>query len=200
MLTVATQEVIFRLCWRAHWCRHQSRNSAVLTRLSDSAYGFGTCMIARALSDLSCPCGVSRGGFLARDVHGNNTRSSEMTASITLTSCALTLTGLFVVCVLSRMSMAESKIGAYGREQMLLTVKRIGNDALTQAEISRQDTDPIIALLHNSEAICHLRAAKRLSEEASVTKATGLDFVDLLAGLVQDQDSLLRELASRIPD
>jgi hypothetical protein len=115
-------------------------------------------------------------------------------------SCALTLFGLLIVCMLSRMSMAESEIGAYGRQQMLLTVKRISNDALMQAEISRQDTDPIVALLHNAEAICHLRAAKRLSEETSTTKSTGLDFVDLLAGLAQDQDALLRELASRIPD
>lgn len=83
---------------------------------------------------------------------------------------------------------------------MLTTVKRISNDALTQAEISRQDTDPIVALLHNAEAICHLRAAKRLAEESSTTRATGLDFMDLLEGLAQDQDSLLRELAARIPD
>ena len=119
---------------------------------------------------------------------------------VTFTACGLTLAGLLVVCLLSRMSMSESKLGAYGREQMLHTVKRVSSDALIQAEFSRQDTDPIVALLHNAEASCHLRAAKRLAEESGVTKTTGLDFVDLLAELAQDQDALLRELAQRLPD
>ena len=131
--------------------------------------------------------------------NANNEASREMASPITPTSCALTLTGLVVVCIFSRMSMSESKLGAYGREQMLRTVQRVGSDAAVLAEISRQDTDPIVALLHNAEAACHLRAAKRLAEETGVTAASGIDFVDLLAGLAQDQEVMMRELAARLP-
>ena len=122
------------------------------------------------------------------------------TASATCIACALTLVGLLCISWLSRMSMSESVMGAYGREQMLRSIKRIHADAQTQIEMSRQDTDPVIALMHNAEASSHLRAAKRLAEESGVLHTCKINFIDLMATLAQEQDVIMRDLTERLPN
>lgn len=95
------------------------------------------------------------------------------------------------------MSMSESALAAYGRDQMLRTVRRVCADADAQCEMSRQDTDPLIALLHNVEAASNLKAAKRLAEESGTLKESKRDFVTALAELGQEQDALIRALLPR---
>ena len=114
-------------------------------------------------------------------------------------SYTLALVGLVVVCVLSRMTMSESILGAYGQSQMLRTVLRLTADAETQMEMSHQDTDPFVGLLHNLEASAYFRAAKRLAEESRIVSRTKKDFVSTLAELSQEQDSLLHRLMDQHP-
>ena len=104
-------------------------------------------------------------------------------------SCALALCGLLAVCLLSRMC-------AYGRSQVARTVRRLMSEAEAQADMSRQDADPFVALLHNAEATAHLRAAKGLSEESGLGQER--DFVDALAELSEEQDDLIRALMRRL--
>jgi len=113
-------------------------------------------------------------------------------------SCAFALVGLLLVCCFSRMSMSESALAAYGRDQMVRTVWRVCADADAQGEMSRQDADPLIALLHNVEAGANLRAAKRLAEESGTLKESKRDFVSILAELGQEQDTLIRALLPRL--
>ena len=93
------------------------------------------------------------------------------------------LIGLLLVCVLSRMTMAESALGGYARGQVLITLRRLLKECDTLMQISRQDTDPLVALLHNAEAAANLRAAKKISR--------GNEFS-------QKHRSRLRRLACRI--
>ena len=116
--------------------------------------------------------------------------------SSTLHSCVVALVGLVEVCLLSRMSMSESTLGAYGRDQMLRTVRRIISDADAQAEMSHQDADPLVAMLHNIEASANLKAARRLAEESRVSHLCKQDFVGTLAELAEEQGELIQALTN----
>ena len=94
------------------------------------------------------------------------------------------------------MCASESPLGAYGRSQVARTVRRLMSEAEAQADMSRQDADPFVALLHNAEATAHLRAAKGLSEESGLGQER--DFVDALAELSEEQDDLIRALMRRL--
>jgi hypothetical protein len=99
---------------------------------------------------------------------------------------------LLIVCLLSRMTMSESGLGAYARGQMRQTEKRLARDGLARAAVSRQDTDTVIALLHNAEATAYLHAAKALAEESG--HAGQLDYLDHMAQLATEQETILMEL------
>lgn len=108
------------------------------------------------------------------------------------------LAGFAGICVLSRMTMAESALGGYAREQLLRALRRILRESDTQAQVSRQDADPLVALLHNAEASANLRVAKRLAEETGLTSAVKMDFMDALAELGCDQETLVRALTEQL--
>lgn len=116
--------------------------------------------------------------------------NTQVQASLAILGC------LLVVCVLSRMTMSESGLGAYARGQMRQTERRLARDGMAQAAVSRQDTEAVVALLHNAEASAHLRAAKALAEESG--SAGQLDYLDQLADLATEQESILLELAHRL--
>jgi hypothetical protein len=90
--------------------------------------------------------------------------------------------------------MAESALGGYARGQILRTISRLVREGTSQAEVSRQDTDLLVAMLHNAEAAARLRAAKHLAEESGSTHSVRVDFLDLLAELSEEQEALLRAL------
>ena len=114
-------------------------------------------------------------------------------------SSLIALAGLSIVCFASRMSVSESSIGAHGKKQILHTVNKIAMESQTQADMSRQDTDPLIALLHNIEAASGFKAAKRLSEECGVANKESSDqYLSDLCDLTEEQDSILRSLLDRI--
>lgn len=115
----------------------------------------------------------------------------------TQTKAALAvLVALLAISLLSRMTMAESGLGAYARGQMRQTERRLARDGMAQAAVSRQDTDAVVALLHNAEASAHLRAAKILAEESGGQGEH--DYLDQLADLATEQESILMELAHRL--
>ena len=93
-----------------------------------------------------------------------------------------------MVCVLSRMCASQNTV--HGKEQLMRTVQRCWMDAQTSAEISRQDTDPLVALLHNMEALAVARQAKRLADECLLKPPQ--DFTGLIADLRAEQDQHLR--------
>jgi len=114
-------------------------------------------------------------------------------------SCAVAICSLLFVSLLSRMSMSESKLGAYGRGQMQQTVRRVSSEAKAQAEMSQQDKDPLVALMHNLEATAGLKSAKRLSEESGTgSDLVDHDFVGDIADLAEERDSLMHVLALRL--
>ena len=99
------------------------------------------------------------------------------------------------LCALSRTTMAESALGGYARGQLLQVLQGVVRESDIQGQVSRQDSDPLIALLHNTEAIANLRIAKRLAEETGLTKDMQVDFMDVLAELSNEQEILVRTLS-----
>lgn len=78
---------------------------------------------------------------------------------------------------------------------MRQTERRLAREGLTLTEVSRQDSEALIALLHNAEASAHLRAAKLLAEESG--SVGHLDYLDILADLSNEQEVILLELTRR---
>lgn len=110
-------------------------------------------------------------------------------------SSVFALLGLVVVCFASRMSMPESIMGSHSQKQITHAANRIAAEAQIQAEMSRQDTDALIALLHNIEAASGFRAAKRLCEESGVSQREHVNKCQgMLCDLAEEQDSILRAL------
>lgn len=114
-------------------------------------------------------------------------------------SSAIALLGLGLVCFASKMSTPESLMGAHSQKQITHAANRIAAEAQTQAEMSRQDTEPLIALLHNIEAASGFRAAKRLCEESGASQREQVNtYLGLLCDLTEEQDSILRALLERM--
>ena len=114
-------------------------------------------------------------------------------------SSVVALAGLVVVCLASRMSMPESAMGTHSQMQITHVAGRIAAEAQIQADMSRQDTNALIALLHNVEATTGVRAAKRLHEESGVPKQELINgYLGMLCDLAEEQDSIVRVLLERI--
>lgn len=116
-----------------------------------------------------------------------------------LRSSAFALAALIIVCLLSRMSMSDSIMGDHGRTQITQTAHRIAADAQMQSIMSRQDTDPIVALFHNIEASAGYKVAKRLCEESGKSSKEQRElYMSSLCDLNEEQDSLLHTLLARL--
>jgi hypothetical protein len=111
-------------------------------------------------------------------------------------ACLFAIACLLVVSLLSRMTMTESALGAHGKRQILGLVRKLGIDSDAQAEMSRQDTDPLVALLHNVEAAANARVAKRLADESGLPPPR--DYLASIDELSLEQDELLRALGARV--
>jgi len=70
-------------------------------------------------------------------------------------------------------------------------------DASALVAVSRQDSDLLISLLHNSEALAQWKTTKRLAEEYWLIREINVDFAEEIAELVSEQEYLVRELLKR---
>ena len=90
--------------------------------------------------------------------------------------------------------MSETGIGDSTRKQVSKLAQNVTRDGLAQMVLSRQDSEPLIALLHNIEASSHLRLAKRLLEEGGAKHESDIDYIDILADLSSEHENILQEL------
>uniref|UniRef100_A0A6C0C2B5 Uncharacterized protein n=1 Tax=viral metagenome TaxID=1070528 RepID=A0A6C0C2B5_9ZZZZ len=126
-------------------------------------------------------------------------RSSVIFSPTLVQSSTFALLGLLVVCLASRMSMPESAMGSHSQKQITHAATRMAGDAQVQAEMSRQDTDALIALLHNVEASAGFRAAKRLCEEGGGADRDQVNkYLGMLCDLSEEQDIIIRALVDRV--
>jgi FlaG/FlaF family flagellin (archaellin) len=133
-------------------------------------------------------------GFLRKRQMGESSIAPRHRAAIV----GFVLAGVLVVAVLSRTTMAESALGGYAKGQIMRAVSRLIREGISQAEVSRQDTDVVVAMLHNAEAAARLRAAKHLAEESGNMHSVHVDFLDLLAQLSEEQEALLRAITESL--
>lgn len=64
-------------------------------------------------------------------------------------------------------------------------LKVLVQQAAQLCEMSRQDSDPMIALQHASEAVAYLHVARRLASDSSISQATQIDPQELEKVLLQ---------------
>ena len=98
--------------------------------------------------------------------------------------------------LLSKTTMPDTILGNTAQKQIARISKGITKDGLTQLAISRQDSEPLIALIHNIEASNCLKLAKRLVEESGGEHHDKYDYIDLLADLTAEREKIMQELLS----
>ena len=86
--------------------------------------------------------------------------------------------------------MGESRLAAYATVQVQATIDRLMADVTLTRKASQQDTDALVALLHNAEALSLVRAAKRLHDEMGC-KEGRYAFLDIISDLKYEQEHLL---------
>jgi hypothetical protein len=102
------------------------------------------------------------------------------------------LVGIMVVCLLSRSSMPESKLGCFLKSQAEQVSRRLLREATHKAAVSKQDREAEVGLLHNAEALASAKAAKCLAEQLGVDLDT--EALDLIADLEDEQAMILADL------
>lgn len=104
----------------------------------------------------------------------------------------LSLLGLIVLCLLSRMCAGRTKLGAQATATVQKAVDRLKKEAAILQSASHQDDLPILALVHNSEALAAVRAARALVQEHGLMSE---DLLDLTVQLQEEQDMILAAVA-----
>ena len=94
------------------------------------------------------------------------------------------------------MSASGTLLGTHGRGQVTHLARRLTSEGEAQAQMSKQDQDPFVGLVHTVEAAARLRTAKRLLEESG--SETDCNLVDRLAELADEQEALMRLLTDRL--
>lgn len=103
-------------------------------------------------------------------------------------ACVLTFAVLLVVCIFSKCSSSDSRVGAYGREQSTAVCRSALRRARFYAEAARQDENLPVALLNACSAHAQALAAKDLAER------TGARLTDDALSLIDEQQERIDEL------
>jgi hypothetical protein len=78
------------------------------------------------------------------------------------------------------------------------------NDLIKQSSrwhtTSKQDTNPVIALMHANYAISYAKMARKLVGEKRVEKLTGVNISELLYFLEEDQQSAIKSIVDTSPE
>lgn len=109
----------------------------------------------------------------------------------------LALLGLVILCLLSRMCAGRTRLGAQATATVERAVDRLKKEAFVLRSASQQDELPILALVHNSEALAATRTARALVQEHGLSCE---ELLDLSAQLQDEQDVILSSLAQEIDD
>ena len=109
----------------------------------------------------------------------------------------LVLLSFLLLTILSKTTMTDSGLGNIAQKQLAEIAEGLTKDGLAQLAISRQDSEPLIALTHNIEASSYLRLAKRLVEESGGGHYKRHDYVDILTDLKIENEKIMQDLISQ---
>lgn len=107
--------------------------------------------------------------------------------------CLVALAMILLVLVLSLCSRSvsgESALGAFASATVLATCQKLVREGEFARSISKQDELPLVALLHNTEALTLTRCARRLAEEYLLPVSPEL--LDLLQELQEENDIIIQ--------
>ena len=107
--------------------------------------------------------------------------------------------GLIGVALLSKWSHSQSSQPQYSAKYTK-QLKRIISQASKWHTTARQDSDPMISLIHANYALAYANVARALAPETGSEKLTGLRLNELIFVLEEDQKRALQNIVTQNPN
>lgn len=85
-------------------------------------------------------------------------------------------------------------------KKFISKVEHVVNKALKYHETAKQDTNPLISLVHATQALTFLTAARQIARDSDVERITGYHVADLEYALETDQRQAMEIVTSKCPD
>jgi hypothetical protein len=99
---------------------------------------------------------------------------------------------VLTVCILSKTVSGESSLGNFATDTVKATCLKLLKEGEFARNLSKQDTLPVIALLHNIEALTLVKCAKKLANEYSLPVSP--DVLDMLQDLQDETDIIIANI------
>lgn len=96
---------------------------------------------------------------------------------------------LFVICMFARGLGDKTPMAEFISSSILISTRRLLQQARYSRALSMQDQEPIYALVHNTEAISYIKAAMQICTEYKICEIS--DSLDVLEDLKTEQELIL---------
>jgi hypothetical protein len=106
--------------------------------------------------------------------------------------------GMIAVALLSRWSASANTTPQYSTK-FVKQLKRVVSQASKWHTTARQDSDPMISLIHANYALAYANVARALAPESGTEQLLGIRLNELIYYLEADQKRALQSLASQYP-
>ena len=88
----------------------------------------------------------------------------------------------------------ESSLGSFATATVATSCQKFLKEGEFARSVSRQDEIPLVALMHNSEALTLAKCSRRLAEEYQIPISP--DLLDLIQDLQEDQDIIVQNVVT----
>lgn len=99
---------------------------------------------------------------------------------------------VLALCLFSRSVSNETGLGNFADSTVASTCDKILRESEFTRTVSKQDELPVVALLHNSEALSLAKSARKLAMEYNLQISTNL--LDTIQDLQDEQDVILHNI------
>jgi hypothetical protein len=99
---------------------------------------------------------------------------------------------VIIVSLLARSISGESALGSFATATVSSSCQKLLRESEFARSMSRQDEEPVIALVHNCDALSTARCARKIAEEYSIPISP--DLLDAIEELVGEQDVILQNI------
>jgi hypothetical protein len=103
------------------------------------------------------------------------------------------VTSVLLLCLVSRSVSNESSLGSFADSTVASTCTKILRESEFCRSVSRQDETPVVALIHNGEALSLAKSARKLAMDYNLPIST--DLLDAIQDLQDEQDVILQNIA-----
>jgi hypothetical protein len=107
---------------------------------------------------------------------------------------------VFIIAMLSKWTASDSSIETKYSKRFMKQMNRVVQQASKWHTTSKQDSDPLMHLIHSNYALAYAQTARALAPDTAIEKVTGIRLAELLYHLEDDQNNALQALVNACPN